>query len=235
MRHYIPFVAIASVFPLPSNAQSHNATECTLANEFLCATQCGKVLIQCTALGTGVTLPPLDDQAAVCNNGKIDYVTNCVVAAAVATPIPLALPPPQTTNDQTVIAFLTANINNGGKSAIVSLTNPNVQPPIPPTRTASQICAELLAKAVPELPNEGLFFCVDLFRFGRCHNGQVIINQFMPFDVNPLVRACANNAGFCAGVPSTNPCVIDAAKAVAASKTVEYFLLPTVGVMFNQA
>ncbi|KAJ3030192.1 UNVERIFIED_CONTAM: hypothetical protein HDU68_009833 [Siphonaria sp. JEL0065] len=246
--------------------QTHTPAECKTPNQFLCQTQCGKVLIQCTGAGVGVALPPLDEDAAVCNNGAIDFATNCQtttgsltspapapalvpVPAPVPVPVPAPAPAPvlapqlipapatpaENVTNAARIAFLAANQQNGGKNALVPLTNPLVQPPTPPTRTGEQICAQLKTQGVPEVPNEGLFFCVDLFRFARCHNGKVIINQFMQFDTNPLVRQCSNDNGFCAGQPGPNPCVTDAAAAVAASKNVEYFLLPTKGVLFSQA
>ncbi|KAJ3022809.1 UNVERIFIED_CONTAM: hypothetical protein HDU68_008932 [Siphonaria sp. JEL0065] len=46
------------------------------------------------------------------------------------------------------------NQQNGGKNALVPLTNPLVRPPTPPTRTGEQICAQLKTQGVPEVPNE---------------------------------------------------------------------------------
>ncbi|KAJ3251200.1 hypothetical protein HDU77_006043 [Chytriomyces hyalinus] len=64
--------------PPTTGSISHTAADCKVANEFLCVQQCGKVLIHCTGAGTGVETGALDGETAVCNNGRIDFKTNCV-------------------------------------------------------------------------------------------------------------------------------------------------------------
>ncbi|KAJ3012599.1 UNVERIFIED_CONTAM: hypothetical protein HDU68_001120 [Siphonaria sp. JEL0065] len=64
---------------LASFASAATPADCQTVNQFLCQTQCGKVLIQCTGIGAGAVLPPLDEDAAVCNQGRIDFATNCLV------------------------------------------------------------------------------------------------------------------------------------------------------------
>ncbi|KAI9338840.1 hypothetical protein BDR26DRAFT_935168 [Obelidium mucronatum] len=58
--------------------------DCLIANQFLCQEQCGKVLIQCLGVGIGVALGPLDEAAAVCNLGVIDFAANCVQAPSLS-------------------------------------------------------------------------------------------------------------------------------------------------------
>ncbi|KAI9338839.1 hypothetical protein BDR26DRAFT_896199 [Obelidium mucronatum] len=70
------FSLLASLATLATAAST---ADCLFANQFLCQTQCGKVLIQCTGAGAGAVLPPLDEDAAVCNAGKIDFAANCAV------------------------------------------------------------------------------------------------------------------------------------------------------------
>ncbi|KAJ3075602.1 hypothetical protein HDU98_007584 [Podochytrium sp. JEL0797] len=74
------------LFASTITAQTHTPTDCKTVNEFLCQTQCGKVLIQCTGVGIGAALEALDEPAAVCNNGKIDFATNCKTNAAAPAP-----------------------------------------------------------------------------------------------------------------------------------------------------
>jgi hypothetical protein len=57
---------------------NHIPQDCKAANEFLCVTQCGKVLIHCTGVGMGAITEPLDEPQAVCNMGKIDFASNCI-------------------------------------------------------------------------------------------------------------------------------------------------------------
>ncbi|KAI8613578.1 hypothetical protein BC830DRAFT_1082570 [Chytriomyces sp. MP71] len=65
--------------PATSAGKNKSAADCMAANEFLCVKQCGKVLIHCTGAGTGVLTEALDEDVAVCNNGRIDFKANCVV------------------------------------------------------------------------------------------------------------------------------------------------------------
>ncbi|KAJ3237396.1 hypothetical protein HDU81_009494 [Chytriomyces hyalinus] len=65
--------------PPTTGGNTHTPADCKISNEFLCVQQCGKVLIHCTGAGTGVETGALDGDNAVCNNGRIDFKSNCVV------------------------------------------------------------------------------------------------------------------------------------------------------------
>ncbi|KAI9347993.1 hypothetical protein DFJ73DRAFT_777425 [Zopfochytrium polystomum] len=77
--------AAASFSSLSAAGVTHTAADCQFANQFLCKVQCGKVLIQCTGAGTGAELQPLDEDAAVCNNGQIDFAQTCVTTGGAGT------------------------------------------------------------------------------------------------------------------------------------------------------
>ncbi|KAJ3246661.1 hypothetical protein HDU78_006411 [Chytriomyces hyalinus] len=64
--------------PAPGGA-GRTPADCKTAGEFLCVQQCGKVMIHCTGAGAGIQTAALDGDDAVCNNGRIDFKTNCVV------------------------------------------------------------------------------------------------------------------------------------------------------------
>ncbi|KAJ3017181.1 UNVERIFIED_CONTAM: hypothetical protein HDU68_011812 [Siphonaria sp. JEL0065] len=87
--------------PGNANAATHTPADCQTVNQFLCQQQCGKVLIQCTGAGTGVALEALDEAAAVCNNGQIDFATNCLVNGQPAT-VPSTPATPATPNTSPV-------------------------------------------------------------------------------------------------------------------------------------
>ncbi|KAI9358918.1 hypothetical protein DFJ73DRAFT_957614 [Zopfochytrium polystomum] len=80
----LPLPPAAAAVAATGTATTHTAADCQFANQFLCKVQCGKVLIQCTGAGTGAELQPLDEDAAVCNNGQIDFAQNCVTTAGTA-------------------------------------------------------------------------------------------------------------------------------------------------------
>ncbi|KAJ3252220.1 hypothetical protein HDU77_005256 [Chytriomyces hyalinus] len=46
--------------PTTGSGATHTVADCKVANQFLCAEQCGKTIIQCTGVGAGVSLAPLD-------------------------------------------------------------------------------------------------------------------------------------------------------------------------------
>ncbi|KAI9351588.1 hypothetical protein DFJ73DRAFT_959604 [Zopfochytrium polystomum] len=77
----------------PPPVAGKTAADCQFVNQFLCQTQCGKVLIQCTGAGVGAVLPALDEDQAVCNNGQIDFAANCTPAAGQSPPPPTPASP----------------------------------------------------------------------------------------------------------------------------------------------
>jgi hypothetical protein len=74
-----PSVSAAAPASTGGAAGQNTPQDCKVANDFLCVTQCGKVLIHCTGPGAGQLTNALDEPQAVCNNGKIDFASNCVV------------------------------------------------------------------------------------------------------------------------------------------------------------
>ncbi|KAI8609363.1 hypothetical protein BC830DRAFT_1150952 [Chytriomyces sp. MP71] len=94
-------VTMGATAATQAGSGNHTPADCQTVNQFLCQTQCGKVMIQCTGVGTGVALEALDEAAAVCNNGAIDFITNCVNGAPASgqatAPVPAPTPAPVST------------------------------------------------------------------------------------------------------------------------------------------